>query len=225
MILRRYATIATAACGLSLALAAPALADTVSMSSETTGPGSAQTVVTNNMSETTVTNTNVVVVTNNNVQQSTTGNVNASKNTSVGSVQSGDASNNNSTTNTVVITNSPVVETPVGGNGNGAGNGAGQPAGGSSTPVAATQGGHVLGAATVGGLGGAVAMLPVTGPSEPVDVSALRAAWHPQVTAPTAALAKGSRMFSGAMLLTATLLSLLGAIGSAWYAKRREERV
>jgi hypothetical protein len=58
-----------------------------------------------------------------------------------------------------------------------------------------------------------------------MDVSALRAAWHPATEAPTATLAKSSQMFSNAMLLTATLLSLIGALGSAWYAKRREERV
>jgi hypothetical protein len=68
-------------------------------------------------------------------------------------------------------------------------------------------------------------MLPEVGASVPMDVSALRAAWQPQTAAPAKTLANESRLFTNAMLLTATLLSLLGALGSAWYAKRREERV
>jgi len=225
MILRRYASVVSAACGLSLLLATPAMADTVTASGVTTGPDSHMTVVINNSSEVTETNTNVVWVQNENVQQSSTGNVSAEGNTEVGGpVQSGDASNTNSTTTSVTVTNTPVDELPVGGSGGQTPGTPGQTGGGSTVAVVPPAG-HVLGASTAGGLGGAQAMLPVTGPSEPVDVSALRAAWHPEITAPTAALAKGSQMFSGAMLITATLLSLLGAIGSAWYAKRREERV
>ncbi len=225
MIIRRYATITAVACGLTLALVAPAAADTVSVSA--TGAGSNQTFVANNSSDVTVNNTNVVVVETTNDQQAKTGSVVAEKNTAVGApVQSGNASNDNSTTTDVTISNTPVAVLPVGGSGNGVEAGgagviqtSGGP-GGAARPVV----GNVLGASTVAGLGGA-AVLPAVGASVPMDVSALRNGWNSQVQAPSAALAKTSRMFTGAMLVTATLLSLLGALGSAWYARRREERV
>ncbi|HEX3082816.1 MAG TPA: hypothetical protein VHQ86_06260 [Candidatus Saccharimonadia bacterium] len=225
MMLKRYATIATAACGLTLALAAPALADNVSL--DTTGADSNQSVEINNSSNVVLVNTNVVSVQNVNEQQASTGDVTADSNTEVGGLSSGTASNDNSTVTTISVVNDPGLTPglPAGGPGTGTNGGNGQNGGTPTTGAGQANGGQVLGAAT-GGVGGAQAILPVTGPSEPVDVSALRAAWRdPSLQAPTVALAKGSSLFTGAMLLTATLLSLLGGLGSAWYAKRREERV
>jgi hypothetical protein len=86
------------------------------------------------------------------------------------------------------------------------------------------RGGSVLGASTVAGMGSGAAILPVTGPIVPVDVSAIRAAWHPQSAALTGA-AKRTNMFTAGMLITATLLSLLGAAGSTLYTRRKEGRV
>ncbi|HVQ43505.1 MAG TPA: hypothetical protein VMT30_00885 [Candidatus Saccharimonadia bacterium] len=222
MIVRRYLGAASVVCGLAFGVSGSALAaDNVSIG--TTGPGSNQQVVIDNSSNVSVSNTNIVQVTNENVQQATSGGASANSNTSVGGlVQSGNASNNNDTTTTIGVSNTPGVP-PVVGPGTGTNPGSGSTGGVSNGST--TGGGSVLGASTVGGLGAGAATLPAVGASVPMDVSALRAAWHPQGAAPTAALAKGSRLFTGAMLLTATLLSLLGALGSAWYARRREERV
>ena len=184
-----------------------------------TGADYNQKVLMNNDSSVTVDNHSSVQVSNVNIQTANSGEVVANKNTSVGgNVKSGDALNTNAAVTTVAVTNDAPTVVPVGGSGNG----------GSSSPVSAVGGfgssdrGNVLGAATVGGFGAGVATLPSVGASMPVDVSALRAAWHPQTNAPTATLAKGSSLFTGFMLITALLLSLLGAIGSAWYSKRLE---
>jgi hypothetical protein len=178
-------------------------------------------------------NTNVVVVDNKSVQFSSSGDVTADKNTTVSGaggdvLSSGAASNNNTTSTNVTISTQPVgglggssggmnVGDVNGASGNGGGNGgaAGQPAGG--------RGGSVLGA-TTGGMGGG-AILPVTGPSSPVDVSALRAAWQPKADAPTTGMVKKTQGFTTAMLVGAALLSLLGAFGSAVYARRKEGSV
>lgn len=222
--LRKYVTTACVACSVTLTLSSSAMAADVNVSN--TGANSSQSVVINDSSDVTTSNTSVVTVTNENSQQAATGDVVADGNTSVGGlVSSGDATNTNSTGTTVAVTNDPVTSLPTVGEGTSGGGAVGGTgtSNGAGTPVG--RGGNVLGAATVGGLGGGVAMLPVTGPSVPVDVSALRAAWHAQTPAPIATLAKNSQLFTGAMLLMATLLSLLGGLGSAWYAKRREERV
>ncbi len=215
MTIRRYLGTASVVCSLALGLSGSAFAADVSF--DTTGPDSNQKVVIDNSSDVHVNNDNYVQVTNFSDQSASTGDVSADKNTSVGGLASGDATNNHGTSTTVNVSNESAA-LPVGGNGENVGNNNGNPVG------VGGQGGSVLGASTGGGLGGA-AILPVTGPSSPVDVSALRAAWHPQTTAPTSTLAKGSRIFTGAMLLTATLLSLLGATLSAVYARRREMRV
>lgn len=223
MILRRYVRSTTVALGLTVALTGSAMAADVTV--DTTGAGSNQEVVVNNASEVKLNNTNVVWVNNENVQQATTGDVTANKNTTIGGVvESGDASNNNATATSVsianesaaVLGNEVVPGSSVDPTSN-AGTGATGGAGATATP-------KVLGAATTGGLGGGAAVLPVTGGSA-VDVSALRSSLQRAGEAPTATLAKQSRFFTGAMLLTATLLSLLGAVLSAWYGKRQEERV
>jgi hypothetical protein len=216
--------------GLSLSLAGAALASDVTIGP--TGAGSTQQVTINNSSNVTSTNTNVVSVTNQNVQQATTGSASANNNTTVGNVASGNAANTATTTTTVSIGSTSAggtgdnggTPTPSGGSGgseNGGNSGGSGPTGGSS---AGGQSGSVLGAATTAaGLG--VATLPVTGPVDSVDVSALRAAWHPQIEAPTVKLVQGSRTFDTVMLLVASFLSLMGAIGSAIYAQRKEGRV
>jgi hypothetical protein len=217
MKLGKYISTASVVCSLTLGLSGSAFADSITISE--TGADSDQVVVIDNTSDVTVSNTSNVHVSNVNFQNAQSGDVSANKNTSVGGLESGSASNNNSAVTSVAVSNEAATAVPVGGNGNGNGNEVNAVGGsGAVTPA----GGSVLGAAAVGGFGAGVATLPEVGASVPMDVSALRAAWHPQTSAPAAALAKSSQMFTGLMLLTATLLSLLGAIGSAWYAKRQE---
>lgn len=222
MILRRYIHTATIACSLTFGLTGSAFAaEDVSLSE--TGPGSVQAVEIDTTLKVTQSNTNIVQVTNENVQEATSGDVSATKNTTVGGeLGSGDAANINAVGTSVAVSNASISALPVGGNGNNSGNVGAVGGSGGASPVAG--GGKVQGAA-VGGFGGGVAMLPEVGASVTVDVSALRAAWQPQSSAPATAVATASGMFTGLMLLTATLLSVIGALGSAWYARKREERV
>ncbi len=214
MNIRRYITTVSVVSSLAFGFTGSAFADTITISD--TGADSTQKVEINNSSEMHVSNTNNVLVTNANFQEATSGNVEANKNTSIGgNVGSGEASNTNGAATTVAVSNDS-TGVVLGGGAGGAGGGAG-----GGTP--GMGGGSVQGAATVGGLGGG-AVLPEVGATFPVDVSALRAAWHPQTNAATAGLATGSRMFTAAMLITATLLSILGALGSAFYARRRQVR-
>lgn len=222
MSIRRYMGTASIAATLAFSFSGSVFAADVSVSN--TGPDSTNKVAIENKSEVKVTNSSDIQISNVNVQEAKTGDVDAKKNTSVGELQSGDAANDNHAATAVAISNSSASVLPVGGSGQGgnstSGNGPTGGIGGS--------GGNVLGASAVGGLGGGGlggAVLPEVGAAFPVDVSALRAAWHPQTDVPTAALAKGSRMFTAAMLIIATMLSLLGALGSAFYARRRQERV
>lgn len=225
MKLLRFISAASLAGGFLLATAGTAAADDVGLN--TTGPDSKQSVTIDNSLNVSQTNTNSVQTVNLNAQEAKTGNVVANSNTTVGGLSSGNASNENSTTTSVNINNGEAV---VPGQGNGGGNVPGSGGtvsgenGGGNTAVAPGSGGSVLGAA-VGGFGaGSPAMLPETGASVPVDVSALRAAWHPQ-SATVASPAKKTGSFSMLMLLTAAVLSLMGAAGSAWQARRAERRV
>ncbi len=220
-IMRLIGTTATV-CAMTATFAGTALADTATVG--TTGPNSTNKITIDNSSSTSVHNTNNVVVVNASFQGAQSGDVSAKDNTSVGGLGSGNASNNNSTATTVAINNPSVAEVTGGGSGGSTG-GSGGTSGGSGQGAGGS-GGSVLGASTVGGMGGgSVATLPVTGPSSFVDVSALRAAWHPQTNAPTTNLVKSSKMFTTAMLVVAGLLSLIGAIGSVVYAQRKEARV
>ena len=205
---------ATISCSVVLALAGGvALASDVSL--DTTGPQSLQDVKIQNSNEFQSTNLNFTNVLNSNDQQASTGNVTADDNTTVGGLSSGNASNSNSTANTISINNAA----PGAGQGGSNEGPASQPSG--STGKGA---GNVLGASTSGGQGGA-AELPTVGAEVPVDVSALRAAWHPQTGTPTAAMVKSTQGVTGAMLAVAALLSLLGGAGSAAYGRRKERRV
>jgi hypothetical protein len=91
--------------------------------------------------------------------------------------------------------------------------------------LAGGAGGGVLGAST-GGLGsGSVATLPVTGPSSPIDVSALRAAWHPQTLAPNVDLAHSASGANAHVLIVSAVLGLIGAVGSAFYVRRKQLQI
>lgn len=70
-----------------------------------TGPDSSNVVSERNSVDTSVRNDNDVRVTNNNRQSATSGNVTAERNTTVGDVTSGDASNTSTTTLSVNVTN------------------------------------------------------------------------------------------------------------------------
>jgi hypothetical protein len=229
MNLRRYLAQASVAGVATLALAGVAsAADTVSMSE--TGPNSTNQVTVNNVSTNTTTNTNSVVVINTNVQSATTGAVNASNNTSVGGPLSSGAATNNAIQSTVVT----IGNTPAGGMGNGGGGGnGGNGGGGGLTPGGGNggggsanvggRGGGVLGASTVGGMGaGDAATLPSVGASIPMDVSALRALYQPGTQAPTTEFSKKANGLSGAFLVVASILSLLGAAFTAVRSKRRQ---
>jgi len=227
MKLLRFIGAASLAGGFLLATAGTAAADDVGLN--TTGADSKQSVTIDNSVTVTQKNTNDVQVVNVNAQKAETGNVEANSNTTVGGLSSGNASNQNAADTSVSINNGEAV---VPGQGNGGGNVPGAGNGGNGGTVSGSNGGNtpapgkgsVLGA-SVGGLGaGAPAMLPETGASVPVDVSALRAAWHPQSAAITSPARKTSP-FSVWMLLTAAVLSLMGAAGSVIQARRAERRV
>jgi hypothetical protein len=226
--IKRYVTTASMVCSMVFASGSAFADDTVRISE--TGADSTQKVIIDNSSKFETSNTNNVHVFNVNEQEAVTGKVEAEKNTSIeGSVGSGNARNENATNTAVSIDNS-ACDCVVPGSGNGGGNGgnvtpgSGNGSGAGPVSVVTPGSGSVLGASTtVFGSGAGEAVLPEVGAKFPVDVSAMRAAWGQQ--APATNLAKGSALFTNFMLITAALLSLLGAAGSVWYAKRREERI
>ncbi len=221
--IKRYMTTASMVCTMALGMSGSAFAaDAVTISG--TGADSKQIVEIDNSSEVNTTNTTKVEITNANFQQASTGDVKANENTSLGgNVSSGNASNANTTDTSVKVSNGNGCDCVAAtGNGGGtvtpgSGNGGGVSVGSGS--------GKVLGASKTGfGMGAGASVLPEVGAKFPVDVSAMRAAWNSTSAAPIN-LAKHSTLFTNAMLLTAALLSLIGAAGSVWYAKRREERI
>ena len=211
MKLARLAITSAASGMLAVSLSSIALADDATLN--TTGPDSNNVVKIDNSSSVSETNNNDVTVVNVNSQEATSGDVSASKNTTVGGASSGNASNNNDTSTTVNINNPVENVGGVGGVGGEGGAGGNQPAGG--------KGGSVLGAST-GGMGAGEATLPEVGAKFPVDVSALRAAWHPQTAAPTQKFASQTQGLERWAFVVATVLSLLGAAGTAWYGRRKE---
>lgn len=221
MKLARQFMAASIIAGSSLLPVSGALADTVDLNA--VGPGSSQDVTINNSISVVETNVNSVVVTNTNVQEATTGDVEATDNTSVGGLSSGSATNTNGTSTTVSVDNQP--SGGVGGSTDGQASGGND--GNTSTPSngSAQPNGSVLGSSTTaGGLGGAVAILPVTGPTQPVDVSALRAAWQPHTGTPAQAVVSQNRISSLLMFAIAALFSALGALGNVAYLRRKQGR-
>lgn len=219
---RRILGAASVACGVALALAGSALADS-NATIGTTGPNSTNTVEIDNSVQFSSTNLNLTSVDNVNGQQAVSGNVNESDNTQVGGgVGSGDASNNNMTT-TAVTNNNPGVGQVVGVTTPGQGAAGGSTSGNQpqQSGGAGAGSGSVLGAST----SAAPAILPVTGATVPVDVSALRAAWHAPSAAPTAAFVQKTQGLTTGMLALATLFSLLGGVGSVLYGRRNAGRV
>jgi len=87
-----------------VSMAGFAAASTVTF--DTTGPDSHQSVHLNNSNRLNVDNDNSLRVTNSNRQEAETGNVRAHENTSVGGLSSGAASNDNSTATTLSVDNS-----------------------------------------------------------------------------------------------------------------------
>jgi hypothetical protein len=200
---------ASISCGVALVLAGTSLASNVSL--DTTGPQSVQDVKLHNSNEVDTSKLNFANVVNSNDQRASTGDVTAEDNNVVGGLSSGNAQNINSAKTSVSINNSPAIV------GQGASS---QPVAGSTAKGGA---GNVLGASTTVGSGSAAATLPSVGASVPMDVSALRAAWHEPAVS-TAALVKQTQGVTGAMLALAALLSLLGGVGSAVYGRRKEGR-
>jgi hypothetical protein len=219
----RILGVTSATCGVALAIAGTALADT-NAAITATGADSTQTVKVVNSTELSSTNLNVTTVTNTNDQVATSGNVAAVANTNVSGAGSGSASNNNSTTTQVqtaqVGGSGQGISVSAPAQGQGVGCGCSTTTSSSQQPAKGSGTGSVLGVSTV-----APAMLPEVGATVPVDVSALRAAWHAPSTAPTTALVKQTRGIATGMLGVASLLSLLGGLGSALYGRRQERRV
>jgi hypothetical protein len=228
MIFKRLIGSASVAGVMAMALAGSATAADVTLG--TTGPDSNQEVNVQNENKVETTNDNNIQVVNASSQQATTGDVKADNNTTAGgTLGSGNASNNNAANTTVSIGNESATvgngnggEQPGSGGSNGGSNGCNCNAGGigASNPG---KGGSVLGASTVPGMGAGVETLPVTGATVPVDVSALRAAWHPN-SAAAKTLVNQSQAISQWMLALAALLSLVGAFASVIYARRQEGR-
>lgn len=214
-LMRQFVTSAVVA-GSVLLPVGSALADTVAL--DANGPGSIQDVTINNLSSVVETTVHQIVVTTSNSQTAVSGDAAAHDNASVGNVSSGVARNANGMLSAVTVNNEPVTS-----------GGAGEPSGGQTgTGSNGTRqpAGSVLGSSTIaGGLGaGAAAMLPVTGASQPVDVSALRAAWQAVANTPQVAAMKQSSVNSSLMLAVATVLAVLGGIGNVVYVRRKEGR-
>jgi hypothetical protein len=192
-----------------------ALADSASLS--TTGPGSWNDVTISDSVYMDVSNSNSITVSNYNNQYAASGNASVSGNTVAGSANTGSAANNSA-----VSTNINVV------------NGAGANSGNVCTvnciaviPVVPTGSGGGVGGGSeflpTGGKGGG--MLPVTGPTDLVDVSALRSLYKPatsQVSSETGVVDQ-ARKFSASLLLGALGLTLVGSIGSVMFAAKRNQ--
>jgi hypothetical protein len=218
MTIKRTSALVTASSVLALALSGVAHAQSVDMSQ--TGPDSNNSVSVSETNSSSVTNVNKVAIVNATSQSAYTGDADVSHNTTGGNATTGAASNNNSVTTAVTIGNQ-TSGTP-GTGGAGGSTGGGTTGGGSVTPAgsggasaAATGSGTTIGS-------GAAGMLPATGASGLVDVSALRNAVT-RITAPTPEAVKQTSSLSTALLMGAALLSLLGAAGSAVYASKREK--
>jgi hypothetical protein len=227
MKIRMFLQISSAASIIVLA-SGPAFADSVTI--DGTGQGSSSTIVVDNSTSVQASNTNDIALQNVSTQRATTGDVVTSSNTNAGAGNSGDSVNRNSTTSVLTITNGPVISGGSGNGGSSGGSGNGGSSGGSngsssggSEGAGRGSGGSVLGAST--GSSNVVPVLPGVGASQFVDVSALRALYHPAVLeSPISQLAHRPAGISLSFLLIAGLISIAGAYGSAAFAERRSRR-
>lgn len=222
MKLRKLAATSAASGILMLSMSGLALAaDEVVI--EETGANSTNTVTITNSQSLTVNNNQNVTVTNTNNQTATSGDATASQNTNGGNATSGDATNEASFT-THISFSGQTFPAPGGGTvtvGGGSGGGTtptGNVGGGSSTTgtKGGVGGGHLASAS--GGVGGGT--LPDTGATGPIDLEQLRNVFKPSAHAQ--AMANETNNTSRALLAAGALLSLLGAIGSAIYANKKE---
>ena len=208
-------TLMTLASGVvTVALSGAALADS---SLNTTGPNSQNTITVTQTNDVTVSNHNDIQVTNSNQQSAGSGSAKVEGNTTGGAATSGMATNTNSFLTSITLGNA----TPVGNCGcDGQGGGSGSTA----TLASSTGNGPSGQTKLTGGKGGG--LLPETGATIPMDVSALRALYHPAGTIPTqtAAIAH-AKSLSTVMLAIAAVLSLLGALGSATISTKRTLKV
>ena len=197
-----------------ISFAGAAFADSNNADLGVTGPNSTSNVTINDVNNFRVSNSNSIVVVNDSTQIGMSGSASVDGNTNGGSANTGAVSNTNTTSTSININNGgsghqgcsigcvPIVPVvPV-------------------TPVA-NGGGVGGGSLPFGGKGGG--MLPLTGPSDIVDVSALRALYQPiSAEAPTQnnVLNKTQGIQAG-LLLGALLLTLAGTIGSVMFATKR----
>jgi hypothetical protein len=218
----RKALSTIAASGL-LSLASAGLAYGAEVEISNTGADSNNTVSIDNNQSTEVNNNQSVVVNNNNNQTATTGDVTVSENTTVdGSAVSGNATNNSEVTTSISFGDAPGLPGPGGSGGpTGGTGGTGGPTGGTGGVGGSTSTGGVGGAGSLSaGVGGG--SLPRVGVTNPLDVSSLRNLVSPSRNVPEE-LVQQSRGLTAGLLSAAALLSLLGAIGSAVYAGRKEK--
>ncbi len=226
MKIRMLMQISTAASMLVLTSGTVLAADAVTI--DGTGQDSDAIVQVENTTKVETSTTNHIQILNVNDQIATTGDVTESSNTNAGTAGSGNAANNNATTTTVAINNAGGGSGGGGSGGDGSGGG-GSGGGGSGGTGGGSGGGSVEGAATTGGLGGGsgstVATLPEVGASQFVDVSALRALYHPAVMqSPLTNQAQRPEGLSLTFLLAVGLISVIGAYGSAAFADWRSHR-
>ncbi len=188
----------------------------------TTGPSSINSVNVSDSYDFAQINTNTVVITNISSQSAMTGDASVNGNTNAGSATTGAATNNSVVQTAVTISNGSGLVLPVGGSSGGRGSGAGLPGSGVSAPLA---GGSGAGQLAYGGMGGG--LLPVTGPSDIVDVSAMRQLYKPmsEITPVAGPIVTQVKHISTSLLLGALLLTIIGTLGSVMYAGKRSERV
>lgn len=200
---------------VALAGAASATADI-----SNTGSHSSNTIETTSSNHVEVSNTNNVTVNNSNNQSANTGSASVKENTTSGSAMTGDATNSNSVSTTIALDNTSSTNCICNPGKGGDGGSVGGSDGGTS---------HVAGGGSTGVGGGSsksVGILPETGASNPVDVSALRNLFNPaSQTTPLSAAVKANRTLSVVAIAVAAILSLFGAIGTAVYSTKRTLKV
>lgn len=220
MTISRIVTTTGLAAILIFGLTSAALAST-DVTATKTGADSTINVDNTNVNKVTITNENHITVNNDVSNTATSGDLSANRNTSTGLLATGSATSSSTTTTSINV--APVTLPGIGGVGGGNGNGGGTVTGsggagggGGSTSTSPGRGG--AGGATAG-----VTTLPRTGPTNPVNVSALRNLAAP-VTAAAPEVLNKTRNFSTILLVIAAILSLLGAAGSAYYAVKGEAK-